>query len=99
LLSQNLKFWESLSLKAIFVLGFFIYTLNSKELLMEKTVIKVNGMSCEHCVHAVSRAAEALGVKAAVDLKGGTVALEYDPEKTALDAIKAAITEEGYEVV
>jgi copper chaperone len=68
---------------------------------MERTVVKVNGMSCEHCVKAVSMAAEALaGVKkAAVDLKGGTVTLEYDPEKTALDAIKAAISEEGYEVV
>ncbi|MDR1177441.1 MAG: copper ion binding protein [Spirochaetaceae bacterium] len=68
---------------------------------MEKTVLKVNGMSCEHCVKAVTRAAESLaGVKkAAVDLKGGTVALEYDPGKTALDAVKAAIADQGYEVV
>jgi copper chaperone len=70
-------------------------------MFMEKTVLKVNGMSCEHCVRAVTKAAEALtGVKkAAVDLKGGTVALEYDPGKIALDAVKAAITGEGYEVV
>ncbi|MDR0389918.1 MAG: cation transporter [Spirochaetaceae bacterium] len=67
---------------------------------MEKTVLKVNGMSCEHCVKAVTGAALGLaGVKtAAVDLKAGTVALEYDPEKTALDAVKAAIVDEGYEV-
>jgi copper chaperone len=68
---------------------------------MEKTVLKVNGMSCEHCVKAVTGAACSLaGVKKArVDLKDGTVALEYDPAQTALDAVKAAITDQGYEVV
>jgi copper chaperone len=67
---------------------------------MEKTVLKVTGMSCEHCVKAVSGAAKALpGVaKADVDLKGGTVALEYDSAQTALQDIKAAIEDQGYEV-
>jgi copper chaperone len=67
---------------------------------MEKTVLQVNGMSCEHCVKAVKTAATSIaGVKKAdVDLKGGTVALEYDPAKAALSAIKAAIEDQGYEV-
>jgi copper chaperone len=67
---------------------------------MEETVLKVSGMSCEHCVKAVKTAALSVsGVrKAEVDLKGGTVALEYDSARAALPAIKAAIEDQGYEV-
>ncbi|MDR3284784.1 MAG: copper chaperone CopZ [Treponema sp.] len=67
---------------------------------MEKITLKVNGMSCEHCVKAVTQAAKSLaGVqKVTVDLKAGDAAIEYDPAKTSLDAIKAAIEDQGYEV-
>jgi copper chaperone len=67
---------------------------------MEKAVLKVDGMSCEHCVKAVTKAALSLkGVsKADVDLKAGTVTLEYEPSAAALDEVKAAIIEQGYEI-
>jgi copper chaperone len=67
---------------------------------MEKTVVTVTGMSCEHCVKAVTQAAQSLeGVKnVKVDLKAGTASLEYDPAKTTLAKIKAAIEDQGYEV-
>ena len=67
---------------------------------MEKVVLKVDGMSCEHCVKAVSGAVESIpgtdGVL--VDLKGGTVSFSHDPARAPLESIKAAITEEGYTV-
>ena len=67
---------------------------------MEKDVLKVKGMSCEHCVKAVNGAVSALpglaGVK--VDLKAGTVSFSYDPSATPLAAIKAAIIDAGYDV-
>ena len=67
---------------------------------MEKTVIKVEGMSCEHCVKAVTGAVTALpgigGVD--VDLKAGTVTVQFDSSKTALDKIKAEIEDQGYDV-
>ena len=68
---------------------------------MEKTVLKVDGMSCEHCVKAITGAVSALpGVsKVSVDLAGKTVALEYDPAKSSLDTIKAEIEDQGYDVV
>jgi copper chaperone len=70
---------------------------------MAKHVIKVEGMSCEHCVKAVTGAVSGLpGVKGvAVDLGGGTVALEYDPDGEALDLglIKSEIEDQGYDVV
>ena len=59
--------------------------------------IKVKGMTCQHCVKAVTKAIQDLDVEAklTVDLAGGLVSVE-----TALsreDVVKA-IDEEGYEV-
>jgi copper chaperone len=67
---------------------------------MEKAVLKVGGMSCEHCVKAVTDALGGLaGVKNIdVNLKGATASFEYDPAQTQIDAIKAAIVEEGFTV-
>lgn len=68
---------------------------------MEKTVLKVEGMSCEHCVKAVTKAVEALpGIEnVSVDLKSKAVTVKYDPAQSSLDAIKAEIDDQGYEVV
>ncbi len=50
---------------------------------MEKTILNVEGMSCEHCVKAVRNSVGALpGVTdVSVDLKSKTVTVEYDPAK------------------
>jgi copper chaperone len=68
---------------------------------MEKTVINVDGMSCEHCVNAITKAVKALpGIaKVAVDLAAKGVMVEYDSSKTALDKIKSEIEEQGYDVL
>lgn len=68
---------------------------------MEKTVLKVEGMSCSHCENAVKKAVGALdGVGAVtVDLKGKTVTVEYENSKVSLDKIKNEIEEQGYDVV
>jgi copper chaperone len=58
---------------------------------------KVSGMSCSHCVRAVTQAIQALEqtARVEVDLVAGLVRVE-----ASLDAaqIQAAIREEGYEV-
>ena len=58
---------------------------------------KVSGMSCGHCVRAVTQAIQALdqAARVEVDLAAGRVSVE-----SVLDAaqIQAAIREEGYEV-
>ena len=68
---------------------------------MEKTVLTVDGMSCEHCVKAITNAVRSLpGVASvAVDLKKKSVTLEYDPAKSSLDQIKAEIEDQGYDIV
>ena len=67
---------------------------------MQKAVLRVEGMSCEHCVKAVTKAAGELpGVKdVEVDLEGGTVSLGFDPSLSSLKNIATAIADAGYDV-
>ena len=66
---------------------------------MENVIIKVNGMSCGHCVKAVEGAVAALpGVAGVlVDLARKTVAVEHEPKTVSLARIKAAIDGQGFE--
>ena len=66
---------------------------------MAKTVLKVEGMSCEHCVRAVKGAVGGLeGVTTVeVDLKDKTVTVEHS-EAVPVDRIKDEIEEQGYDV-
>lgn len=68
---------------------------------MEKTILKVEGMSCSHCENAVTKAVGALnGVSnVEVDLTKKTVSVVYNADKITLDSLKDAIEEEGYDVV
>lgn len=60
----------------------------------------VEGMSCQHCVKAVQQALLALpGVMAVqVDLEGGRVQVQYQEGQVSLAQMKAAVTDQGYEV-
>lgn len=66
----------------------------------EKKILNVEGMSCSHCENAVKKSVGALkGVDSvSVDLKGNKVTVEYDSERVNLEAIKATIEDQGYEV-
>ena len=67
---------------------------------MEKSILKVDGMSCRHCVKAITEALEAMpGVSfAAAELSGKTVTIEYNPLLATLEKIKYEIEEQGYRV-
>ncbi len=58
------------------------------------------GMSCSHCVNAVTKAVGGLDGVVTVDVKleENTVTVEYDAGKVSLDSIKETIEEEGYDV-
>lgn len=62
--------------------------------------ITVTGMTCDHCVRAVTQEVEAIeGVtKVAVELDSGSVTVESDAPVTD-EALRAAVDEAGYEVV
>jgi copper chaperone len=62
------------------------------------TEFEVQGMSCQHCVAAVTRSIQEIDPQAQVrvDLEGGKVAVESAQSN---DALKDAIDEAGYTVV
>jgi copper chaperone len=67
---------------------------------METTVIPVKGMTCMGCVSSVKRVLGGINgiAQAEVSLEKAQATVSYDPGKTSLQAIKAAITDAGYDV-
>lgn len=66
---------------------------------MANTVLKVDGMSCGHCASAIEKALEESGASGKVDLAGKKVEVQYDESKVSLESLKAAIEDQGYDVV
>lgn len=68
---------------------------------MENKTLKVQGMSCDHCVSAVEGSVGSLnGVdQVKVDLSQGTVAVTFHPEQVSEDQIKETIDDQGYDIV
>ncbi|WP_424767493.1 copper ion binding protein [Paenibacillus sp. sgz302251] len=66
---------------------------------MANTVLKVEGMTCGHCVSAVEKAVSKAGASGTVDLAAKSVAVEYDEAKVSIEAVKEAIEDQGYDVV
>lgn len=65
-----------------------------------KQKLKVDGMSCEHCVAKVEKAVSELeGVeKIKVKLKNAEAKVKFDETKVPLDKVMETITDLGYEV-
>ncbi|GIQ67645.1 copper chaperone [Xylanibacillus composti] len=66
---------------------------------MANLSLKVEGMSCGHCVSAVEKALREIGAQGKVDLEAKKVDIEYDDSKLQPQAIKEAIEGQGYDVV
>ncbi|MFF2448620.1 copper chaperone CopZ [Neobacillus sp. NPDC058068] len=67
---------------------------------MERVILNVEGMSCDHCVKAVEGNVGALkGISSVkVNLKGATVDVEFNTQVVSLDEIKESIEDQGYDV-
>lgn len=66
---------------------------------MEKVTLHVEGMSCEHCVNAVTQAMKAIGVTdVGINLADKTVTLAYDSTTVSLEKIKQEIEDQGFDV-
>ncbi|HZV13069.1 MAG TPA: cation transporter [Candidatus Kapabacteria bacterium] len=65
---------------------------------MKTETFKISGMSCDHCVHAVTKEIKKLPIEK-TDVAIGSARVEYDEKKVSHDKIVAAIREAGYEVV
>ena len=66
---------------------------------IQKEVLQVEGMSCNHCKMAVETAVKKLPglVVAEVDLAEKTLQVEYDGEKTSSAEIRQAVEDAGFE--
>jgi len=67
---------------------------------MTNTTLKIQGMTCNHCVMRVAKALKAIpGVMdAKVDLQKGEAVVTYDDAKVSPEKLSFAIVEAGYQV-
>ncbi len=68
---------------------------------MEKTKLKISGMSCQHCVKTVKDALTALeGVQSAkVNLRKGEAVVRFDKLSVNPVNLRDAITQAGFEAL
>ena len=68
---------------------------------MAHSTLKIQGMTCNHCVTRVAKALKAVpGVQdAQVDLRKAEAVVTYDETKVALEKLSFAVIEAGYTVV
>lgn len=68
---------------------------------MTNLVLQVEGMSCNHCVEAVTKALKAVqGVDSvAVSLAEKKVSIGYEDASVTPEQLKEAIEDQGYDVV
>ena len=63
---------------------------------MDRTTLTIEGMHCEHCVTAVTKALTALeGVKVE-EVALGSASVSYDPAQLSTDDLVTAIEDTGY---
>ncbi|WP_368040921.1 heavy-metal-associated domain-containing protein [Acetobacter estunensis] len=68
---------------------------------MQTATLMVEGMTCDGCVKAITRALEAIpGVHAVrVSLEKGSVAIDYDPKETGPSNFAPSIEAAGFTVI
>lgn len=75
-------------------------TLQNRIMIIQR-ILKVEGMTCQHCVETVSETVTKMeGVKKVdINLEQKNVRVEYDESKTQLEDISVQIIKAGFEVV
>ena len=65
---------------------------------MSEITLKIDGMSCGHCVMSVKKAIDGVDGVNNSDVEVGSAKVTYDESKTNSDAIAGAVTSAGYKV-
>jgi copper chaperone len=66
---------------------------------MVETKLKIEGMSCQHCVMAVKKALGGVPAVIESDVQIGSASIKYDDSKVKETDIQTAIEKAGYKVV
>ena len=64
---------------------------------MERLRLEIDGMSCDHCVRAVTTALRALPGVLVEEVAIGRATVDYDPARTTPEQVMEAVADEGYE--
>jgi copper chaperone len=73
--------------------------MKQKEGRMAEAVMKIEGMSCQHCVMRVRKALDELPGVSRSDVNVGTARVEYDESKMKPADLENAVEKAGYTVV
>lgn len=65
---------------------------------MDRIKLKIDGMSCGHCVNAVDKALKSVDGVQVEQVAIGSATVSYDPAATSADKITRAVEDEGYAV-
>ena len=65
---------------------------------MTETTIKIEGMSCQHCVARVKKTIDGVSGVSESDVQIGSANVKYDESKVKKEEIEAAIENAGYKV-
>ncbi len=66
---------------------------------MAEATIKIEGMSCQHCVAAVKKAVDDIDGASSSNVEVGSAIVSFDESKTNSDAISGAIQNAGYKII
>jgi copper chaperone len=66
---------------------------------MAVTTVKIEGMTCQHCVGKVRQVLEALDGVREVEVEIGSAKVTFDDVSIKRDGIEAAVVKAGYTVV
>lgn len=66
---------------------------------MERVTLKISGMTCGHCVGAVSKALRDVAGVEVESVGVGTATLSYDASVVTRAQLDDAVADEGYKVV
>ncbi len=66
---------------------------------MAEVTIKIEGMSCQHCVMHVKKAVDGVEGVNSAEISIGLAKVEFDEAKTDREAVDDAINNAGYKVI
>jgi len=66
--------------------------------MAETSTLKIDGMSCQHCVMRVRKAVDGLPGVSQADVSIGTARVTYDESKVKVADLERAIEKAGYKV-
>ena len=65
---------------------------------MEQKTVKIDGMSCQHCVMALKKSFQMVDGIEEADVEIGVAKLKFDVNKVTEEDINEAVTRAGYKI-